>query len=346
MKLFASVSAFAAGLSSMVAPTVADVTEGFPSQRKRSWRMQKFKKVDVPDIHECFATCKDKSECKGIKWRRGSKKPCRLFRGKYSGACQNKNTGTPPANQDHCVDVVAPPSPLPSRTPSKAPSDMPSVLASSTPSKAHSNIPSVLPSSTPSKAHSNTPSVLASRTPSKAPSNMPSPLPSRALSKAPSSMPSPLASPTPTMPVPEFSISAVCPSYHFNTDYYYAGTNDEGTKFWRDSTSVYYFYWRHEYKGWGARWVIDDDKPVLDGNNALYGHFVGQPSDDGSSDPPFGQSSGRLYCDGSFTDGDIVVANSAISSFPAKTGEREGIRVHDHKAGVPAEDPDHRAITD
>ena len=83
--------------------------------------MGKFKRSEVADEDQCFAKCTELVDaqgtlfCTGIKWRRDSKKPCRVFRGAYSGACGNQHPNMP-QNRDTCWDVEDPgvgPSPLP-----------------------------------------------------------------------------------------------------------------------------------------------------------------------------------------------------------------------------------------
>jgi len=56
---------------------------------KRNGRMKKYRSVD---IGACSELCVDTGDdCKGIKWRQGVQKPCRIFKGGFSGKCGKRD---------------------------------------------------------------------------------------------------------------------------------------------------------------------------------------------------------------------------------------------------------------
>lgn len=59
---------------------------------KRKGRMMKY---NTADITMCNEDCDKNVDCSGIKWRQGVQKPCRIFKGGYSGKC---------GKRDLCID--------------------------------------------------------------------------------------------------------------------------------------------------------------------------------------------------------------------------------------------------
>jgi len=59
---------------------------------KRKWRTEKYR---TANITVCNEDCDKDADCSGIKWRQGVQKPCRIFKGGFSGKC---------GKRDLCID--------------------------------------------------------------------------------------------------------------------------------------------------------------------------------------------------------------------------------------------------